>query len=163
MLTHLISAEQCAQCRLCCNFCRRSAWEAPALTFSLTQRLQSHGILICQRPDGSMTFALHFPENAPDDYCADCPMLDPGCGCTLPRETRPIECRLWPVRLMRSPSGRLCLGLYESCPAIASPEVRFRIIRETTGPLLPELLRVADEQPCIVRPFDPAYAIIWEE
>ncbi len=162
MLTHLITAEQCASCRLCCNFHRSSAWETPALTPELAERLRSRGLPLDSRPDGSITFALRFPEDAPEDFCANCPALDSGFGCTLPRELRPVECRLWPLRLMHTPVGNLGLGLYDACPAL-SPEVREQVIRESTSAMLPALRRMANEQPCIVRPFHPAYSIIWEE
>ena len=162
MLTHLISAAQCASCRLCCNFRRTSAWETPALTPDLAGRLRARGIPLRTREDGSTTFALHFPDDAPENFCANCPALDPTTGYTLPRSARPIECRLWPLRLMRAPSGGLALGLYDACPAV-SPVVREQIIREATGALLPELRRIANEQPRTIRPIHPAYSIIWEE
>lgn len=162
MLTHFISAEQCAACRLCCNFRRSSAWETPSLTPELADHLRSRGLLLCSRPDGSTTFELHFPKEATENFCAKCPALHPGSGCTLPRELRPIECRLWPLRLMRTQSGTLVLGLYDACPAL-SPTVRRQITQAATGNLLPTLLRIADEQPHTVRPFDSAYSMIWQE
>ncbi len=162
MLTHLISAEQCASCRLCCNFQRTSAWETPALAPGLVERLRAQGIPLCVREDGSTTFALHFPADAPENFCTNCPVLNPAIGCTLPRSSRPIECRLWPLRIMRTPSGALAFGLYDACPAV-SPAVREQIIREATSILLPELRRIANEHPCTVRPIHPAYSIIWEE
>lgn len=162
MLTHLISADRCATCRLCCNFRRSSAWETPILTPELADLLRLRGLPLRSRSDGSITFSLHFPEHAPESFCANCPALNPDSGCTLPRELRPIECRLWPLRLMRISSGALVLGLYDACPAL-SPAVRKQMIREATGTLLPTLLRIADEQPGIVRPFHPAYSVIWQE
>lgn len=102
MLTHLLRAQDCAACRLCCHFQRSSAWETPAIEpelVALYRELNPPPPLM-ERADGSITFALRFP---PDDASAEapCPMLDASSGCTLPREQRPFECRLWPLRLMR--------------------------------------------------------------
>ena len=102
MLTHLLRAQDCAACRLCCHFQRSSAWETPAIEpelVALYRELNPPPPLM-ERVDGSITFALRFP---PDDASAEapCPMLDASSGCTLPREQRPFECRLWPLRLMR--------------------------------------------------------------
>ncbi len=162
MVSHLIPPSVCASCRLCCNFRRCSAWESPSLSPDLTIHLQRDGVPLTQRTDGSTTFALHFPEDAPPEYAALCPVLDPSSGCRLPREIRPIECRLWPLRLMRSSEGTLCIGLYEACPAL-SQDIRTQLIREATGPMLPFLLNIAHSQPFIVRPTNSAYSIIWKQ
>ena len=161
MLTHLFTPEQCAQCKLCCNFRRSSAWETPALDASLAEALQAAGTPLVHRGDGSCSFRLTYHGSDPAET-ADCPMLDPRRGCTLPREQRPFECRIWPLRLMRTADGRLALGLYLGCPAL-TPPVRAKLTEEATGPLLPLLLRQAEQQPLIVRPVDPAYSIIWTE
>ena len=88
-------------------------------------------------------------------------MLDTCKGCMLPREQRPFECRIWPLRLMREEDGTLAVGLYHFCPAL-TPLVRDKIIQEATGALLPTLLQEAQRQPSIIRPVDPSYAIIWQ-
>lgn len=161
MLTHLFTPEQCAQCRLCCNFRRSSAWETPALDSALAKSLQDSGVPLVQREDGSCSFLLTYHSSDPAES-ADCPVLDTCSGCTLPRELRPFECRIWPLRLMRTKDEHLALGLYLDCPALTT-EVRQKLIKEATGPLLPLLLKQAELQPLIVRPVDPAYAIIWVE
>ncbi len=162
MVSHLIPPALCASCRLCCNFRRCSAWETPSLSPELVAHLRSHGVPVTHRADGTTSFALNFPEDAPADFAALCPVLDPHSGCALPREMRPTECRLWPLRLMRTPEGALCLGLYDACPAL-SPEVRAQLIREATGSMLPTLLSLARNQPYIVRDPNPAYSIVWSE
>lgn len=106
MLTHLLHAQDCAACRLCCHFQRSSAWETPAIEPELVTlyREMNPPPPLTTRADGSVSFALNFP---PDDEGAEapCPMLDPASGCMLPRSERPFECRLWPLRLMRLSSS----------------------------------------------------------
>lgn len=161
MLTHIFTPDQCAQCKLCCNFHRSSAWETPALEPCLARRLSSAGFPLETRADGSCSFRLSFRTDNPSES-ANCPMLDTSCGCTLPREERPFECRIWPLRVMRLENGSLAIGLYMNCPAL-TPPTRAKLMAEATGPLLPLLLRHAASQPLIVRPVDPAYSIIWQQ
>ena len=161
MLTQFFTPDRCAACKLCCNFRRSSAWETPALPPGLVADLQAAGVPLHVREDGSCTFRLTYRSSDPAET-ANCPMLDTCRGCTLPRDSRPFECRIWPLRLMRTKDEHLALGLYLDCPALTT-EVRQKLIKEATGPLLPLLLKQAELQPLIVRPVDPAYAIIWVE
>lgn len=161
MLTHIFTPAQCARCKLCCNFRRASAWETPVLEAELADRLQHAGVPLQQREDGSCTFCLSYRTDDPEET-ANCPMLNPSSGCTLPRGDRPFECRIWPLRLMRTEQQRLALGLYKHCPAL-EPAVRDTLVREATGPMLPALLEFARRCPQAVRPADPAYSIIWQE
>ena len=161
MISHIITPEQCATCRLCCQFTRASQWETPSLSPQQANSLRERGIPLMRREDGSATFALHYSAEDAEDACAPCPLLDPGRGCVLPRVERPIECRIWPLRLMRRKDGSLCIALYRNCPAICDEKAREDLIREATGPLLPFLQRMAEEIPAAVRPLHPAYDVIW--
>lgn len=117
MLTSIFSPQQCSTCKLCCNFHRSSSWETPFLEPDLVRQLQVFHVELLKRPDGSFTFKLPFQTNS-DSESANCPMLDPSSGCRLPREQRPFECRIWPLRVMRLESGSAVLGCYEACPAL---------------------------------------------
>lgn len=161
MLTQFFTPQQCAECKLCCNFRRSSAWETPALPPALAKQLAAVGVPLESRADGSCSFRLTYHSSDPAES-ANCPMLDTCCGCTLPRDSRPFECRIWPLRLMRTESSALILGLYRGCPAL-TPSVRSRIIAYATGPLLPTLLHHAELYPLSVRPLDAAYETIWSQ
>lgn len=161
MISHIITPEQCAACRLCCQFTRPSRWETPALTPAQVNSLRKRNIPLTRREDGSDTFALQYRKNATPDTCAPCPLLDPGAGCILPRKERPVECRIWPLRLMHTENGLLCIALYRDCPALRNKNTRENLIREATGPLLPFLQRLANEFPAAARPLHPAYDIVW--
>lgn len=158
MLTHLFTPAECAQCKLCCHFHRSSAWETPALEPSLILSLQAKKIPLEKRADGSVSFHLTFKTTSDEETC-NCPMLDTSKGCTLPREDRPFECRIWPLRLMQH-DGKLAIGLYQSCPAL-QPQVSTRLIAYATGELLPKLLQFAQTHPLSVRDSHPSYTIIW--
>ncbi len=161
MLTHIFNSAVCARCRLCCNFRPASAWETPFLEDSLCELLSSRGIPLCTRPNGSRSFCLNFRTDAAEET-ADCPLLDPATGCTLPREQRPFECRVWPLRLMRTEEGELCIGCYTACPALNDAETLERLKAYACGDLLPVLLDYARRFPQSVRAFHPAYTLLWK-
>ena len=160
MLTEILTPTHCASCKLCCNFHRSSAWETPALDAELIYLLQEDGVPLEKRADGSTSFYLHFCTDSEDEV-ANCPMLDTKSGCILPREMRPFECRIWPLRLMRK-SGRLIIGLYQGCPSLTN-ERKKRLVHFATGELLPRMLEHAKRYPHSVREYDEGYSVIWTE
>lgn len=162
MLTHIFNSSACARCRLCCNFRPASVWETPFLEEALCEQLRSRGIPLCTRPNGSRSFCLSFRTNAADET-ADCPLLDPATGCTLPRAERPFECRVWPLRLMQDESGMLCIGCYTACPALRDAETLKRLTTYACGELLPVLLDYARRFPQSVRALHPAYTLLWKQ
>lgn len=159
MLTHLFSPDACAHCRLCCNFHRRTAWETPALEAEDVERLRARNIPLTRHTNGADTIALPFLSGDPEEV-APCPLLDTAQGCTLPREERPFECRIWPLRLMQDTNGTLLIGCYDACPAL-TPSVQENLHAFATGDLLPQLLQFAKDNPAAIRPLDPAYHIVW--
>lgn len=159
MLTHLFSPDACAHCRLCCNFHRRTAWETPALEAEDVERLCARNIPLTRHTNGADTIALPFHTDDPEEV-ALCPLLDTTKGCTLPREERPFECRIWPLRLMQDADGTLLIGCYDACPAL-TPSVRENLHAFATGQLLPQLLQFAKDNPAAIRSLDPAYHIVW--
>ncbi len=160
MLTEIFTPSDCAACKLCCNFHRSSAWETPALENELIYLLQEEGVPLQKRQDGSTSFYLYFCTDSENEV-ADCPMLNSETGCTLPRELRPFECRIWPLRLMKH-STKLVIGLYKNCPALKNDTLD-KLVHFATGKLLPVLLDYAKKHPYSVRELNPAYSVIWEE
>ena len=160
MLTGIFSPSKCAECKLCCNFHRNSAWETPALEADLIFHLHELCVPLVKRADGTTSFYLDFKTDSPDEV-ANCPMLDPNSGCILPREMRPFECRIWPIRAMRK-SGRMTIGIYRNCAALdnrAFAALRTAALHE----LLPHIMEYVRRCPQAIRDFDPAYEIIWTE
>lgn len=160
MLTHIFSPNTCAHCRLCCNFCQRSAWETPFLEPELAAQLEQKGFPLTTRPHGAKSFALSFATSHPDENC-NCPLLDTSAGCILPREKRPFECRVWPIRLMFDEQHQLCIACYKDCPALLHPDSWHKLVDYATGELLPTLLDYAERFPESIRPLDAHYTIIW--
>ena len=162
MLTHIFNSSACARCRLCCNFRPASVWETPFLEDSLCELLHRQGIPLCTRPNGARSFCLSFRTDSAEET-ADCPLLDPARGCTLPRAQRPFECRVWPLRLMQDASGTLCIDCYTACPALSDAETLESLKAYACGDLLPVLLDYARRFPQSVRAFHPAYTLLWKQ
>ncbi len=157
MLTSVLSPSVCASCRLCCNFQRSSAWETPVLEPRCVELLRSMDVPLEDREDGGLTLALQFDSSSVGEL-ALCPLLDSSSGCRLPRELRPLECRLWPLRLMRLDSGELGLAFYSACPGLAS--VSREALMLLARSLYPELLAHLAQCPACVRCFHPAYSLL---
>lgn len=162
MLTQIFTPEKCATCKLCCNFERSSAWETPYLDDDTLTTLQRLNVPLCAKPDGSMGVALQFHSHHPQETC-NCPLLDPHKGCTLPREMRPFECRVWPLRMMYDEKGKICLACYKHCPALSEPDKMNLLIQYAHETLLPLMRQYAHTYPKSIRPFHPRYYIIWRE
>ncbi len=159
MLTSLLPPATCAACRLCCNFCPSSTWETPALEPELAERLEEAGMPLVEREGAegtpkAKTFRLEYATESPQE-CALCPLLDVSLGCTLPREERPFECRLWPLRLMQDEGGQLMLAYYAACPGLAA--VSREQLLALVDSLRPALLAHAHRCPASVRPLHPNY------
>lgn len=158
MLTDIFTPKECANCKLCCNFHRSSAWETPALEAEQIFLAHEHCIPLEKRPDGSTSFYLHFQTDSKEEI-VNCPLLNPCDGCMLPREQRPFECRIWPVRIMKQHS-KLVIGVYEKCPALKNEkfdELKSAVLIN----LLEPILAYAKRHPEAVRDFNTAYRIIW--
>ncbi len=158
MLTPILSPSACASCRLCCNFRPESRWELPALEHDCVARLRARNVCLVERPEGGETIAL--PEAAEGSQEAtNCPLLDTSIGCTLPRAERPLECRLWPLRLMQDEAGNTLVTCYTACPALAcQPHSVLRAFAESLRPLFLERAR---SFPASIRPLHPGYTILF--
>ncbi len=158
MLTSILPPSVCATCRLCCNFLPESVWETPALEPTAATRLRELGVALAQRPEGGETIALKFAPECPSE-AADCPLLDKCAGCRLPRTERPLECRLWPLRLMRNEAGVIVVACYTACPGLAAvPASALLALAESLRPLLQERAATFPES---VRPLHPNYHILF--
>lgn len=161
MLTSIFTPDQCASCKLCCNFHHCSAWETPFLEPALAEQLQrTFHVELFRRPDNSLTFRLPFTSQS-EDAIANCPMLDTASGCRLPRDQRPFECRIWPLRVMRRTSGEAVLGCYMDCPALDRATAE-RLVNYAQHTLRPLIIDYARHYPQTIRPCDPHYRIIDE-
>ncbi len=116
MLKKILSPQTCAACRLCCIFDQTDTWELPLLAPDALPALQS----LC--PDAPLqavgdSYVFTAPTLA-GDALFRCPALT-DCGCGLPQNAKPLDCKIWPFRLMYDMDGRCVIAISELCRGVA--------------------------------------------
>ena len=132
MLSSILSKSTCATCKFCCSFRRQSLWETPIFdeaTMLKLKELFPEAKFRTAGPSGhSYTFDISDAYHTDDpEEEAPCPFLDPSRGCALPPELKPFDCKIWPLRAVRtqgtdgdtqSPETSTTIALTPTCPAI---------------------------------------------
>ncbi len=140
MLKSVLSAEQCARCRICCSFVEDDVWEAPTLMHTDTKE--------------KYRAEYHFKNK---EEILLCPKLDENKGCTLGEE-KPFECKIWPLRPFMS-DGKIKIGVSTICPAF-SEETDKKLRELLHNGLYDTIVKECDENPEIIRKWDSSYRII---
>ena len=130
MLSSILAKSTCAACKFCCSFRRQSLWETPVFPAADLPKFQALNPSARFRKAGkdSYTFDLtaSYKTTDPEEE-APCPFLDQNRGCTLPQDLKPFECKIWPLRAVRTqessgstenPETSISVALTPTCPAI---------------------------------------------
>ena len=132
MLSSILSKSDCASCKFCCSFRRQSLWETPIFdeaTMLQLQKLFPDAKFHAAGASGnSYTFDIYdaYQTQDPEEE-APCPFLDPNHGCALPPDLKPFDCKIWPLRAVRTkasqgvasqPDTTIAVALTPTCPAI---------------------------------------------
>ena len=169
MLSSILAKSDCAACKFCCSFRRQSLWETPIFDESTMQRLQELYPSAKFRPAGpsgqSYTFDISdaYHTQNPDEE-APCPFLDPSRGCTLSGDLKPFDCKIWPLRAVRtqetagpattSETSQISVALTPTCPAINKvPLDRVRDL--AASGLGHQIVAYATEHPDIIKEATP--------
>lgn len=79
-------------------------------------------------------------------------------GCRL-GEKRPLECRIWPLRLMRNADGTVLWTVARGCSAYSEAFAE-RLVKLLDEGLEKQILRLLPEHPEIILPFQGDYRIL---
>ena len=168
MLSSILEKSTCATCKFCCSFRRTSLWETPVFPAEDLEKMQALKPLARFRPAGSsgksytfdLTAAYHTQDPAEE---APCPFLDPNRGCTLPADLKPFECKIWPLRAVRTQknaestettASNIAVALTPTCPAINKvPEEKVRDL--ASSGLGQQILDYAADHPDIIKEATP--------
>ena len=120
MLSSVLTKEKCSKCRNCCVFFSSSRWEMPSVTKETADKicefLKSDDAVAMRDGVYKLNSVLRDNiKNNSEEY--KCPALDENSGCTLPDELKPIECSMWPLRVMND-NGRIFIALAGGCNAV---------------------------------------------
>lgn len=155
MLSSILAKSDCAACKFCCSFRRTSLWETPIFTAADVEKLKelypSAKFRLTDKNTNSYTFDIsdqyHTTDPAEE---APCPFLDPSRGCILPPELKPFDCKIWPLRAVRTSDKTIKVALTPTCPAINKvPLDRVRSL--AASGLGDTILTYAHEHPEIIK------------
>ncbi len=179
MLSKILSKETCAGCKFCCSFRRCSLWETPLFPEDTVKRLG--GRFNMEQMDGRiygrMDFSGKYATDNPEEEAA-CEYLDLNKGCTLSYEDKPFDCKIWPLRIMRTKAydehggvaiaenrheigGKLVVALTPTCPAINKVDIEEvkKLVEDGLGNTIYEY---AKEHPYIVKEYRNDFPILME-
>ena len=119
MLSSILSKSKCAECKFCCVFRRQSRWETPLFTKETAAALSEKFKNAKFRTVGDMlTIDIdgEYKTDDPEEEAA-CFFLDGRKGCMLSDGEKPIDCKIWPLRIMNK-GDKTVIALTPTCPEI---------------------------------------------
>lgn len=117
MLSRILSKESCANCRFCCSFRRCSLWETPLFDNETVEKLTKKGYgFISDNGFFRMYLDDKYKTNDESEE-VPCYFLDSKKGCILDEDTKPFDCKIWPLRVMKK-DDKLVIALTPTCKEI---------------------------------------------
>lgn len=154
MFKKILTAKDCADCRLCCTFERYELVDTPVITCEMKARLAEHY--------PQLRFISHgenhlFRMEQDERELFVCPMLTEH-GCTLGGD-KPFECEMWPFRAMDM-DGKTVIVIDPLCkPAYNKPLSIIMEELENDG-LADRIFEAAKKYPELVHPFRKGYPVL---
>ena len=89
-----------------------------------------------------------------------CFFLDENKGCTLNDEDKPLECKIWPLRVMDK-DGKLVLAYETICPELGEvpSDELIKLVKED---IIQNIKEYATKYPFIAKPYKKEFPIILE-
>ena len=160
MLKSILSAEDCAKCRFCCSFRRKSLWETPLFDKSTKEKLEKKYPEARFKKSGEESFTvdlLHLYKTDDSEEEAACPFLSEK-GCVLSAEEKPFDCSIWPLRACKI-DGQIRVMLENTCPAINRQPVQ-NVENLVKAGLGAKIISYAEKKPDMIKEFLPEFAIL---
>ncbi len=159
MISKVLSKETCKNCKFCCVFQKNSLWELPVFPKDKYEKI------ITENPEFFEITDEYGKLNLIDKYKTDdeiiaCPFLDETQGCTLNDEDKPLECKIWPLRVMKK-EDELVLVFETICPELGCepPKELITLIEEEIGD---EIKKYAEKYPFIAKQYNGNFPILAE-
>lgn len=123
MLSEVLKKSTCADCGFCCSFRRTSLWETPLFSQEFIKKYETkeNAFNIEEMQDkvyGRMKLSDRYETEAAEEEIP-CFYLDKTKGCMLTEKDKPLDCKIWPLRIMKK-DNELVIALTPTCPAINS-------------------------------------------
>lgn len=160
MLSKILSREECAKCRICCEFDDDDLWETPIIYDDVIEKVldinPAQEFSVAEF-NGNKLRLLKLQKEK-DIYT--CSMLDKSKGCMLGSENKPFDCKIWPLRVMKK-DGKTVIALSPVCPVVAAKPIED--IKCAAKDLAELIFSQARIHPEIVKDYIEGYKILVEE
>ncbi len=164
MLSAILKKEDCAKCRFCCSFRRQSLWETPIFTAENITAIKNDKDKNseCLIQSDGIDFARY---DLSGSYISDdsdeevkCPYLGEN-GCILDNEEKPWDCKIWPLRVMKTNDSSLVIALTPTCPEINKLDIETvkTFVKEN---LSSDLFKYAQNHPCLIKDYREDFPVI---
>ncbi len=159
MLKSVLSGETCGKCRNCCVFFSKSRWEMPTVSKENAEEIKK--IL----GDNSISENIMLKSGLRDNISDNteeykCPALDENKGCTLPENLKPIECSMWPLRVMVD-NNRLYITLAGGCHAV-NEKFTADVLKLLKNGLYDKIIDILKTDINIIKDYDSSYQKLME-
>jgi hypothetical protein len=159
MLKSVLSSEDCAECRFCCSFRRKSLWETPLFDKETKEKLENKFPQARFKKSGPESFTLellHLYKSDDSEEEAKCPFLGEK-GCRLSSDEKPFDCSIWPLRACKI-EGKVRVMLENTCPAInrQPAENIEKLVRSGLGE---KIISHAEKNPDSIKEIKPGFII----
>lgn len=164
MLGSILTKEKCMNCKNCCVFYSDSRWEMPEVPEQNADKIcefLNNKNAISKTDEGyKMQSVLREKDinNKSEEY--RCAALDENKGCTLPDDLKPIECSMWPVRVMED-AGKVYITLASSCHG-ADSEFKDNLLILLNESLKEKIIDIVKKNKSIIKKYDSSYLKLME-
>lgn len=163
MLSSILTKEKCSNCKNCCIFFSESRWEMPGLpehnADKICDYLKDENSVVKTNEGYKMRSVLR-DENIDNKEEYRCSALDESSGCRLPAELKPVECSMWPVRVMND-NGKIYISLASSCHALDS-EFKNSLMKFLNESLKDDIINLVKKDKKIIKKYDQSYSKLME-
>jgi hypothetical protein len=164
LLEPVLTSEQCAACRFCCTFARFESWETPLFSAESIQQLtQKYGPFTVKHTGTVYTLDLEpFYKIHGDKEYAPCPFLDKLQGCILSDAEKPIDCKIWPLRIMKQKTGNIVIALTPTCRGMTNVSIERMKKLITDNAIDQQIYAAAQKMPDIVKEYRDDFPVLME-
>ncbi len=164
MLKSVLAKEKCMNCKNCCVFYSDSRWEMPAVSEidaeEICKFLKNKEAAIKTQDGYKMHSILRSRGVNGKDEEYRCAALDEERGCTLPEHLKPIECSMWPVRVMND-CGKIFICLASSCHGVDG-EFQKKLTDFLNESFKDKIIAIVNNNKNIIKQYDNSYFKLME-
>lgn len=153
MISKVLSKETCKECKFCCVFRKESLWELPV--FPKDSNVNKNE-LVDEKQFYRMNLEDKYKTNDVNET-VPCIFLDENKGCTLNDEDKPLECKIWPLRVMKKDEN-FVVAFETVCPYLGEkPSNELKNLVEEIGDAIKEYTL---KYPFIAKEYDEKFPIL---